>query len=210
MKIQAKDFFSKAEKEKIRQAVAEAEKETTGEIAVMVVDESDRYRDAEILGALLVAGLASLILSVVLHHVTIWFFLPVLLLLCFPSWYLFRRLPHLKLALLSYRRTHAAVTERALLSFYQKGLHRTKNGTGVLVYISLLEHRVWILGDKGINEKIEPGFWDSLVQELTGGIRAGRALDALCAVVARCGAVLTQHFPGTPDDTNELPDDVIS
>ena len=210
MKIQARDFFSTAEREKIRQAVAEAEKGTTGEIAVMVVDESDRYRDAEILGALLVAGLVSVILSVALHHVTIWFFLPVLFLLFFPCWYLFRKLPHLKLALLSYRRTHHAVTERAILSFYQKGLYRTKKGTGVLIYISLLEHRVWILGDKGINEKIEPGFWDSLVQELTSGIRAGRALDALCAVIARCGAVLTQQFPGRPDDTNELPDDVIS
>lgn len=210
MKIQAKDFFTTAEREKIRQAVAEAEKETTGEIAVMVVDESDRYRDAEILGALLVAGLVSVILSVALHHVTIWFFLPVLFLLFFPCWYLFRKLPHLKLALLSYRRTHIAVTEHAILSFYQKGLHRTKNGTGVLIYISLLEHRVWILGDKGINEKIEPGFWNSLVQELTGGIRAGRALDALCAVIARCGAALAQQFPATPDDTNELPDDVIS
>jgi putative membrane protein len=210
MKIQAKDFFSKTEKEKIRQAVGEAEKSTTGEIAVMVVDESDPYRDAEILGALLFSGLISVILALALDHITIWFYIPAVTLLFFPAWYLFKQMPHLKLALVSQQRVDGAVRDRAMLSFYEKGLHHTKNETGILIFISLLERRVWILGDKGINEKIEPDFWGSLVRELINGIRGGRALDALCSIIAKCGAELARHFPGTPDDTNELPDDVIS
>lgn len=210
MKVRAKDFFSKTEKEKIRQAVVEAEKSTTGEMAVMVVDESDRYRDAEMLGALLMSGLISVILSLALQHITIWFYIPAVFVLFFPLWYLFKQMPYLKLALISHHRADSAVRDRAILSFYEKGLHRTKNETGILIFISLLERRVWMLGDKGINEKIEPDFWGSLVMELTNGIRDGRALDALCAVIAKCGAELVRHFPGTPDDTNELPDDVIS
>ena len=210
MKIQAKDFLSKAEKAKIRQAVAEAEKSTTGEIAVMVVDESDRYRDAEMLGALLFSGLISVILALALHHITVWFYIPAVTVLFFPFWHLFKLMPQLKLALVSRQRADGAVRDRAILSFYKKGLHHTKNETGILVFISLLERRVWILGDKGINEKIDPDFWGSLVGEITSGIRDGRALDALCAVIAKCGAELSRHFPGTPNDTNELPDEVIS
>jgi putative membrane protein len=210
MKVRAKDFFGKAEKEKIRQAVAEAEKSTTGEIAVMVADASDPYRDAEILGALLMSGLISVVLSLALQHITIWFYIPAVFVLFFPLWYLFKRMPHLKLALVSHHRADGAVRDRAILSFFEKGLHRTRNETGILIFISLLERRVWILGDKGINEKIEPDFWGSLVMGLTNGIRDGRAPTALCTIIAKCGDELARHFPGTADDTNELPDDVIS
>jgi putative membrane protein len=77
MKVRAKDFFSKVEKEKIKQAVTEAEKETAGEIAVKVVEASDRYRDAEILGSVLLSGLFALIASLLLNYITVWFYIPV-------------------------------------------------------------------------------------------------------------------------------------
>src|SRR5512137_714313 len=101
MKVRAKDFFSRAEKEKIRRAVSEAEKDTTGEIAVKVVEASDRYRDAEILGSVLLSGLFALVASLLLNHITVWFYIPATFVLFFPCWYLFRKVPHLKLALVS-------------------------------------------------------------------------------------------------------------
>ena len=209
MKIRAKDFFGKAEKMTIRQAVIDAEKDTTGEIAVKVVEASDRYRDAEILGSVLLSGLFALVASLLLNHVTIWFYIPVTFILFFPCWYLFRKAPHLKLALVSQQDAIHEVREEAIHAFYERGLHRTRHGTGILIYISLLERKVWILGDSGINEKINPDFWGSLVTELTEGIRHGKPLDALCSVIAKCGAELGKHFPGRHDDTNEIDDDVI-
>jgi len=208
MKVRAKDFFSKAEKTAIKHAVTEAEKQTTGEIAVKVVDACDRYRDAEILGSVLLSGLFALIASLLLNHTSIWFYIPATFVLFFPSWYLFRKVPHLKLALVSDRDAAHEVSEEAIHTFYERGLHRTKHGTGVLIFISLLERRVWILGDKGINDKVAPAFWNSLVTELTKGIREGKALDALCSVIAKCGTELSEHFPGR-HDVNEIDDDVI-
>jgi len=207
MKVRAKDFFSKAEKTTIRQAVLEAEKDTSGEIAVKVVEACDRYRDAEILGSVLLSGLFALIASLLLNHITIWFYIPVTFILFFPCWYLFKKVPHLKLALVSKRDAMHEVSEEAIHTFYERGLHRTKHGTGILIFISLLERRVWILGDKGINDKVTPDFWHSLVAELTKGIREGKTLDALCSVIAKCGAELTRHFPGRHD--NKIDDDVI-
>ena len=208
MKVRAKDFFSTAEKTTIRQAVLDAEKDTTGEIAVKVVEASDRYRDAEILGSVLLSGLFALVASLLLNHITVWFYIPATFVLFFPCWYLFRKVPHLKLALVSERDAMHEVSEEAIHAFYERGLHRTKHGTGILIFISLLERKVWILGDSGINDKVNPDFWRSLVTELTKGIRQSKALDALCSVIAKCGAELSRHFPGR-HDTTQIDDDVI-
>ena len=124
MKIRAKDLFSKEEKEKIRQAVQDAEGSTSGEIAVVLVDESDRYREAELMGALSFSALVSLVVSIVFHYVTIWFYIPVATLLLFPFLYLFRTFPHMKLAFLRRKRVEDAVRERAVYAFFQKGVHK--------------------------------------------------------------------------------------
>jgi putative membrane protein len=195
MKIRARDFASSAEKERIRQAVQAAERQTSGEIAITVVDESDRYREAALTGALSLASLLSLALSLGLHRVTIWFYIPVACLFIFPCLYLFRRFPHMKLAFLGHKRIADAVRERAVYSFFQKGVHKTEAETGILIFISLLERKVWILGDRGIHGKIGSDLWRSLAGEIVEGIRQGRPLDALCTVIEKCGVELARHFP---------------
>jgi putative membrane protein len=223
MNIRATDFFSKAEKEQIKRSVKAAETHTTGEIAVMLVDESDRYREAETMGAGALACLVSTVISLILdyavasswslvpdpHYTTIWFWIPVAVILLAPAWYLFRLFPHLKLVLLSRKRVETAVRERALLSFFQKGLHRTKNETGILVFISLLERRVRIMGDRGIHARIGQAFWNARANELVKGIREGKALEVLVEVIEKCGSELRNHFPCGADNPDELPDDVI-
>lgn len=223
MKIRAKDFFGKAEKEQIKKSVNAAEKHTSGEIAVMLVDESDRYREAEIAGTVAIAGFAGTVVSLILdytiasswnlapdpHYTSIWFWIPATAVLLVPAWYLFRLFPHLKLALIGKRRVETAVRDRSLLSFYQKGLHRTKNQTGILVFISLLERKVRIMGDRGIHAKIGQAFWNARASELVKGIREGKALEVLTEVITKCGAELTTHFPCGPDNPDEVPDDVI-
>jgi putative membrane protein len=203
-------FFTQQELEAVSQAVARAEAHTSGEIATMVVPESDRYREAEQLGALLTSGLVAIVPAVLWHHVTIWSYLPLVCLCYFPLLLLFRRFPRLKLSFVGPRRQTEAVRERALSAFYQKGLYRTRDETGILIFISLLEHKVWILGDRGIDARIAPGSWQTLADELAEGIRAGRGAQSLCTVIARCGAELARHFPRRGDDRNELPDQVFT
>lgn len=204
------DFFTGAEKGRILQAVADAEEKSSGEIAIMVVPESDRYREAEQLGALLVAGLVAVIVCILLHHATIWTFIPLVCLLYFGAFWLFRRFPRLKISFVGPLRRGEAVRSRALIGFYENGLYRTEGETGILIFISLLEHKVWILGDRGINEKIPPGFWDTAARELAAGIKAGKGADALCAVIEGCGNELARHFPRRHDDINELPNEIFT
>ena len=204
------EFFSQADKESIRRAVADAEQLSSGEIVAMVVPESERYREAEQLGALLMAGLLAVIAALLLRHETIWSYIPLVFLLFFPTLLLFRRFPRLKLSFVGRRRQAEAVREKAMAAFFQRGLHRTREETGILIFISLLERKVWILGDRGINEKIPPGYWRSLAAELALGLRSSQAAEALCRVIAGCGSELARHFPRHPDDRNELPDDILA
>lgn len=201
-------FFTPQEQEQIRQAVAAAEQTTSGEIATMVVARSDSYREAITLGAVLGAATLALIIAVIIQHITIWSYLPLTMALFFPLRLLVSRIPLLQRPFITAARLNEAVRERAVRVFYEKGLYRTKDETGILIFISLFEHKVWILGDRGINARIPAESWGNLVQTLTAGIRAGRAATALCDVISRCGEELAEHFPRGADDLNELPDEI--
>ncbi len=203
------NLFSEREREEIRRAVESAEAATSGEIVALVVQESDRYREAELLGGLLLAGLLSLIIGIFLQHLTVWFFIPLLFILSFPCRTLFKKIPCLKRSLLTRPRLESAVRERCIHTFFEKGLHRTRHETGVLIFISLLERKVWIIGDRGINEKIIPETWHDLARDLSAGIREGRACATLCSVIGRCGEILTQQFPRQGEELNELPDELL-
>lgn len=205
----AEDFFTPEEQESIRRAVAAAERGTSGEIATMVVPRSDSYREAVTLAAVLGAATVALVVAVISQHVTIWSYLPLTILLFFPLQLLVRREPPLQRPFIAASRLNEAVQERAVRAFYEKGLHKTKDSTGILVFISLFEHKVWILGDCGINAKIPADSWLELVRILTAGLKNGRAADALCEVVSRCGEALAQHFPREGDDRNELQDEIL-
>lgn len=204
------NYFSATEKAMIRQAVVDAESRTSGEIATMIVDQSDSYREAEILGAVLFSGFLSIIVAIVIHHVTIWSYVPLVFVLFFPSRYLFSNFPKLKLSFVSRKRIVEAVRGRAVRAFYEKGLYRTREETGVLIFISLLERKVWMLGDKGINARIHSHFWHGLARELAQGIKEDKAAEAMCSVISACGDELARHFPRNEDDMNELPDEVMS
>ena len=189
--------------------VREAETGTAGEIATMIVDESDEYREAEVLGAILLSSLISVVFAIGTSHVTIWTFIPLVCILYFPLLILFRRFPNLKLPLVTRRRCSESVRRGAVRAFFEKGLYRTRDETGILIYISILERKVWILGDRGIDAKIHPDFWGNFAGELASGIREGRACQALCSVIRGCGEELSRHFPRRSDDRNELTDHLI-
>jgi putative membrane protein len=214
-----KRYYSDGERERIRRAVEEAESGTSGEIATMVVDQSDRYLEAEVLGGVLVAALVALALSVSLHYaaswshlpldMTVWSYVPLVFVLYFPARILFIKFPRLKHPFINKKRLALTVRERAVRAFYEKGLYRTRDENGILIFISLLERKVWILGDRGVDKRISTESWQTLAAEVSKGIGAGEGCATLCKVIGKCGLILAEHFPRKADDTNELTDELI-
>lgn len=212
MKHMAKSdrFFTEQECTRIEEATREIEKKTSGEVAVMVVDSSDDYPEAEITGGVLFAGLAAFPITVLFLHESIWYFIPLFTALFFPFRYLVRLLPGVKVLFLNPRKKEEAVRTRAVRAFYEKGLYKTRENTGVLFFLSLLEHKVWVLADKGIYEKIHQEKLDSFASIVSHGVKEGNACDSLSAAIREAGALLAEHFPVRKDDTDELPNKLMT
>jgi putative membrane protein len=203
-------FFTDEEKKKVTEAIRKVEASTAGEVAVMVVDSSDQYRDAEITGGVVFGSIAAFVLTELFFEALVWFYIPLSILFFYPIMLLIRAVPGLKAVFLGAGRKNVSVAGRALKAFYEKGLYRTKDSTGVLFFISLLERKVWVLADKGIYTKIDRKTLDKFASTVTLGIKEGRACDALCQSITEAGQVLAEHFPVRPDDTNELSDEVMT
>jgi putative membrane protein len=203
-------FFTAEEKERLKTTTQEVESKTIGEIVIMVVDHSDHYIEAEVLGSVLLGSLLSLILTVLFFHSSIWSYIPLSFLFFFPCWLLFIKVEVLKKRFIGTRRKEEAVRLRAERAFFERGLYKTKKNTGVLFFLSLLERKVWVLADKGIYDKMDQETLNRFANEVSKGIREGRACDALSQAIQEIGVLLSKHFPTTPDDTDELSDDVIT
>ncbi len=102
------------------------------------------------------------------------------------------------------------VRRRAEAAFYEHGLHKTREASGILIMISQLEHRVQILADRAIDEKVPPKTWDAVVEQLVQATKEGRPTDGLCRAINQCGELLAVHFPARPgDNPDELGDDLV-
>ncbi|MBS1494269.1 MAG: TPM domain-containing protein [Bacteroidetes bacterium] len=99
--------------------------------------------------------------------------------------------------------------EIAVQQFLKLGMHKTKNRTGVLLYILLDEKKFEILADEGINKLIETNAWNEITTGISNEFKAGNYLQGVLHCVNHIGAKLKQHFPRQSDDTDELSNDVV-
>lgn len=209
-------WLTRQEEQKIAAAVASAEKHTSGEIVCRIAPGSYDYPRADIIGATAMALPLSLALTPLLGAwlwmgaVNMWLFLGSFAILFLAGHVAVRRLPRLKRLFISQREMDEEVAEAAMTAFYRMGVSRTRERTGVLLYISLLERKVWVLADQGINAKVAPGHWDAVVSRLTEELHRHPDADAVCRAIAGIGVDLERHFPRRPDDTDELRNVIIT
>lgn len=204
--------ISLKEKSLIEAAVAAAEKNTKGEIVPVFVESSGNYRDLVYLGALVGLLLSSGV------HLLGHFYFPFLeaywlMALQLVGALLGARLvslPPILRIIAGPARLQREAHEGAIASFFGNGLHRTQDRTGILIYISHLEHRVEILADDGIHQKVGSDFWNHEVKKIVEGIKAGNPAGALEIVIGEMGVKLAEHFPSSQKNPNELGDSLRS
>jgi putative membrane protein len=98
---------------------------------------------------------------------------------------------------------------RAQVEFYELGLEKTEARTGVLLLVSLMEHRAVVLADRGIAEKLDREIWLEVVQLMVDGVKRRDLASGMSRAVERCGELLAPHFPIAADDANELRDHLV-
>jgi putative membrane protein len=188
----------------IEGAVRSAERTTSGEIVPVVVERSDSYADVRIGAAALVAIAGGGALEAFVPGLGHWLVaaqLAAFVLLCLG----FGWRPLLALVapnpLFEERVHHAAAR-----AFHEAGMVETRDRTGILIFVSLLERRVEVIADRGIHAQVADGTWDGVVERVVRGIREGHADRGLVEGITLCGQILASHFPPRPDDVDELPD----
>lgn len=205
----ADTFFTQSEKDAISAAIKDVENKTAGEVAVMVVDESDSYPEAVILAGIIFGGFAGLIIADFFLGASLWHFIPLAFGFSLLASLLIRRAPSLLRYFISPARLEERVEKRALRAFYEQGLYKTRDNTGVLFFLSLFERKVWVLADEGIYQKIDKTELAAYATEVAAAVKSGNAAAVLCTEITRVGAILAEHFPIKDDDTNELSNRVI-
>lgn len=222
-------LFTPEEHERIAQAIAAAETQTSGEIFAIVTDERPRY-GAIALGVATFAAFALPFLAVllgldparlvpfdggwhqgsprleVLRTIEAYAALQALVFLITLALTWFTPLG-LWLTPRSIRRDR--VHGEAMKQFLSRGLHITAERTGVLLYVSLADHVAEVVADEGIYAKVAPELWGDTILALIEGIKSGRAADGFVQAIGIAGGVLAEHFPPRPHNPNELPDKLI-
>ena len=210
----------------VGEAVARAEQDTDGEIVTIVSERSDQYRDAAlqyaVAAALAVVALAaispgafearfgwssggwgevdarSLLFSVLVAE-TLVFLLVRFALVWTP----------LRLALTP-RGTRARRVRRRAIQYFKVGAERrTEARVGILLYLSLDERMAEIVADEAIHKAVPAERWGDAMAALVDEVRQGRPAHGMAAAVASIGAILSENFPKTEADRNELPDRLI-
>ncbi|MFT7485556.1 MAG: putative membrane protein [Candidatus Paceibacteria bacterium] len=190
-------------------AIEQAEKKTNGEIAVVVVERSDRHPAAHWISGLLWLVLGSALAA----HWMPWeqpaLFFCIQLGFGALGMALALALPGYRRGLVSEERATEMAQEQSLQEFFGLGLHKTSQGTGVLLFVSLFERRVIVLGDEGIDAKVEEHLWEQARNSVLEGVGRGELQSGLQQAVEAIGGVLAANFPPLEDNPNELPNHVI-
>jgi putative membrane protein len=115
----------------------------------------------------------------------------------------------LRLALTPGPTKQRRVRRCAVAVFRAAAERRTVGRTGILIYLSLAERRAEIVADEAITGVTTPETWGEAMAAMLVDVKEGRLADGMVAAIERVGAVLTEHFPRSAADRNEIPDKLI-
>ena len=219
--------LSEQDREKVSAAIAAAESKSNGEIVAVATPISDAYHDVALHWALipLFAVLAwaawrpsgliwwydflfggwspdptmSQLLTLLMFFAALKFTVALLILKWMP----------LRIALTPATTKHRRVRRRAVAVFKAAAERRTAGRTGVLIYLSMAERRAEIIGDEAILKVTDDHTWGEAMASLVGEVRQGRPGEGIVAAIERIGVVLSEHFPRSAEDINEIPDKLI-
>ena len=219
--------LSDTDRQKVAAAITAAEANSNGEIVAVATPISDAYHDVALHWALvpLFAVLAwaawrpsalvwwydflfggwqpeptiGQLLTLLMFFAALKFTIALLILKWMP----------LRLFLTPGATKHRRVRRRAVAIFKAAAEKRTAGRTGILIYLSMGERRAEIIGDEAITAVTEPETWGEAMASLIVDVKAGRVADGIVAAIECVGAVLSEHFPRSAEDVNEIPDKLI-
>lgn len=205
-------FLSENDLKRIEVTISRIEESTSGEIVPVIVKRSSSVGHVPMTLTLLITlfiAIAELPFSDWLW-VTPWVWLwPVLLVGIYYVSYFLGKLPWIQKILVPERDEVDQVHQRAQLEFYSNRIHRTESGTGILIFVSVMEKKAVILADEGISKKLPADTWDHVLEELRLNLHQNKWADGFVQAIENCGQHLKTHFPITSAGQNELKNHLV-
>lgn len=99
--------------------------------------------------------------------------------------------------------------DEARKEFARLKMYKTRDRNGVLILFAPETQNFAVWGDVAVDEKCGTKYWRGIIELMTPLLKEKKFTEAIILAVEKVGAVLTEHFPKKPDDTNELSDDVV-
>ncbi|QLF93782.1 TPM domain-containing protein [Pseudomonas sp. ABC1] len=199
-------LLTQAEQQQVADLIERIEQDTDAELVTVLAARADDYRYI----ALLWAGLLAMLLPgglLFFSGLAAW----ELLLVQWSSFIVLAfvlRIPALTSRLIPRAVRHWRAGNLARRQFFERELHHTQAGTGMLIFVSEAERYVEILVDQGISSRIDDAAWASIIEAFTAEVKAGRTLAGFLGCIESCGELLRRHVPLT-EPRNELPDRLV-
>jgi putative membrane protein len=197
--------LSEPDRARISAAIHASEARTTGEIVCVLARTSSAHVTALPIFLAAVAALALPWLLMAFTALSLQLMLSLQALL-FLALLPLLSLPVVRVALLPRSARRALAHRMAMEQFVSRGIARTRERTGILIFVSLAERYARIVADEGIAGRVPQAEWQGAIDALTAHMGDGRIADGFVAAIDRCGAVLAAHFPSAGADRSELPD----
>lgn len=209
MATRIETFFTAADRDAIRAATTAAEERTAGELVVCVVERCDPHSEVGWKAALIGAAVGAAVAAGVVWRFGGWgapdyLWMLIGLQLGLAAGWVASRFDGVARRLITEDALGSRVDGRAAEAFLEEQVFATRDRTGVLIFVALFEHRVVILADQGIDERVADDAWDQICDELTAGIRSGEPTQALIHAVDRCVELLIEHGVYADDAGNQL------
>jgi putative membrane protein len=195
-------------RERIQAAIAKAEQGTRAEFVAAVARRADEYR-----GNAMMAGFIAAILA----GVAVWIFAPwpgpgetlvaelIVFIIVFPlvAW------TRIGMAFVPVAQKRHAARRLARLVFLERGLGSTEERCGVLFFVSRAERHVEIIADRGIDQAVEPGAWQKIVDAFTEAVKQGKVEQGFTGAIETLGALLARHYTPDRENPHRIPDRLI-
>ena len=224
--LSAASSFSDADRKRINECVGAAELKTSAEIVPVVATSSGRYDRAEDLIGLLL-GIVLMILTAILWPASpismesgSWDKDPSLLqagklMVAMVVGFMLgvaagSRIPAVRRLFTPSRQMQEEVQQSAQAIFFDKRIHHTESGSGLMIYLSLFEHVAVILADQQVLKALGQATLDELCSSLTMQLKQGSPTDAICKTIEAASEKLFTALPRQSSDINELPDSLIT